>query len=164
MTNAFVIIILLALLAITVATYSRLGDIRNNLEQQGDSLTGTLYKLTEVRNNANDAGKKSAAALESIHERLKGIREKLNFIHDDEKDMGDDIKLIVGDVGYIKSLYENAANEAERVRAEEGKEPEPEPQSEPEQENEPATETEPVEEPEPEPEPAPGQEPTEPNE
>lgn len=146
MTNGIIIIILLAMLAVTVANYSRLGDIRNNLEQQGDSLNCTLYKLTEIRNNANDAGKKAVEALGSIHatlnetrestiEGILGCKNNLSF-------MSNRIEYILGDVKYIKSLYEQAAEEAERVSAEEGKEPEPEPQPEPEQENEPETETE----------------------
>lgn len=157
MTNALIIIILLAVLAFTFASYSRLGDILDRLEQQGDSLTGTLYKLTEIRNNANDAGKKAVEALGNIHDTLKGTREitrevilgcnnRLSF-------MSDRLEYILGDVNYIKSLYEKAAEEAERVSAEEGKETDPDPQSEPEQENEPEAEPEPQPEPEPETEP-----------
>lgn len=146
MTNGIIIIILLAMLAVTVANYSRLGDIRNNLEQQGDSLNCTLYKLTEIRNNASDAGKKAVEALGNIHECLKGIRDKptnINNKADFLSDMSDELREVAKDVNYIKSLYEKAAEEAERVSAEEGKEPEPDPQPEPEQENEPEAEPEP---------------------
>ena len=152
MTNGLIIIILLAVLAFTIAMYSRLGDILDRLEQQGDSLTGTLYKLTEIRNNANDAGKKAVEALGNIHECLKGTRDKVININnkaDFLSDMSDELREVAKDVKYIKSLYE----EAERVRAEEGKEPEPDPQPEPEQENEPEAEPEPQPEPETETEP-----------
>lgn len=160
MANALIIIILLAVLAFTFASYSRLGDILDRLEQQGDSLTGTLYKLTEIRNNANDAGKKAVDALGNIHETLKGIRENTGFVRERTiflSDIRDELEGVAKDVNYIKSLYEDAANEAERVRAEEGKEPEPDPQPEPEQENEPEAEPEPKPQPEPEPEPEPEQ-------
>jgi methyl-accepting chemotaxis protein len=147
MTNAIVIIILLAVLAFTFAIYSRMGDMIEKMDRRDDYQTGLAYKLTEVRNNANDAGKKSAAALESIHECLKGIRDKVININnkaDFLSDMSDELCEVAKDVKYIKSLYEKAAEEAERGRAEEGKEaevaydngegkqPEPEPEPEPE--------------------------------
>lgn len=143
MTNAIVIIILLALLAFTFAMYSRMGDMIEKMDQRDDNLTGLAYKLTEMRNNASDAGKKSAAALESIHECLKGIRDKVINIDnrvDFLSDMSDELCEVAKDVGYIKSLYEKAAEEAERGSAEEGKEAEvaydngdtPQPEPEPE--------------------------------
>lgn len=143
MTNAIVIIILLAVLAFTFASWSRLVDILNNLEHQGDSLTGIAYKMTEVRNNANDAGKKSAAALESIHETLKEIGEKTKEVEVCSAyllNISDNQDRISEDMKYIKSLYEKAAEEAERGRAEDGKEAEvaydngdtPQPEPEPE--------------------------------
>lgn len=144
MTNAIVIIILLAVLAFTFAMYSRMGDMIERMDRRDDYLTGLAYKLTEVRNNASDAGKKSAAALESIHETLNETRDstkevilgcsnRLSFL-------SDRLEYILGDVKYIKSLYEKAAEEAERSRSEEGKEadvaydngegPQPEPEPE----------------------------------
>lgn len=165
MTNALIIIILLAVLAFTFASYSRLGDILNRLEQQGDSLTGTLYKLTEIRNNANDAGKKSAEALGNIHETLKEIREHTREARDNTSGAAttvDDLVRVLdplpGDVRFIKEVYKQLLEEAVKNPIDEGSEaeaveepkPEPEPQSEPEQENEPEAEPEPKPEPEPE--------------
>lgn len=147
MTNAIVIIILLAVLAFTFAMYSRMGDMIEKMDRRDDYLTGLAYKLTEVRNNANDAGKKSAAALESIHETLKEIREKTTEVKvcsDYLLNISDGVDHIFEDLGYIRRLYEQAAEQAERGSAEEGKEaevaydngegPQPEPEPEPEPE------------------------------
>lgn len=160
MTNGIIIIILLAMLAVTVANYSRLGDIRNNLEQQGDSLNCTLYKLTEIRNNASDAGKKAVEALGNIHATLKGIGENTREARDNTSCAAttvDDLVRVLdplpGDVRFIKEVHKQLLKEAVENSNEEGKEPEPDPQPEPEQENEPEAETEPDPEPEPETEP-----------
>ncbi len=138
MTNAIVIIILLAMLAFTFAMYNRMGDMIERMDRRDDNLTGLTYKLTEMRNNANDAGKKSAAALESIHECLKEIRDKVININnkaDFLSDISHELCEVSEDVKYIKSLYEKAAEEAERGREpgvayDNGDTPQPEPEPE----------------------------------
>lgn len=178
MTNALIIIILLAVLAFTFAMYSRMGDIRDRLDNRDDYLAGLNYKLTEVRNSANDAGKKSAAALESIHATLNEIGEKTKESRDIASDavsaVGDFLRhldTLPGDVRFIKEVYMELIKATEKSN-EEGKEakaveepkpevaydngegpqpepePEPDPQPEPEQENEPEAEPEPQPEPE----------------
>jgi hypothetical protein len=154
MTNAIVIIILLAVLAFTFAIYSRMGDMIEKMDRRDDYLTGLAYKLTEVRNNANDAGKKSAAALESIHETLKGIGENTREARDNTSCAAttvDDLVRVLnplpGDVRFIKEVYKQLLKEAVENSNKEGSEAEaveePKPEPEPEQENEPEPEPEP---------------------
>ncbi len=160
MTNALIIIILLAVLAVTFAMYSRMGDIRNLLKQHSDSLTSVNYKLTDVRNLVSEASKKSAAAMENTHKTLLDVKEKVDTIKNYAIETANNtsslyrLEEMADKLGIIKEVFEAIATEDETPTSvtETAEAPHPEPVEEPQPQPDEEPQPQPVTEHEPQPE------------